>query len=283
MISRRKPWVIAVSIVAVAALLLLSTSLSEFKLLPGRPFVLADQAPAPSGTPAAPAADLLIRVWNVLGILMIVLLPLAIIQFIISPTSRKRTIRTFMTLVLIYLLWYLVFRRGLRGLLEGAQARGTVSPTQPGWLAPVEFDSPPPDWLVLAIGAGLALLLIGAAWLLWRRLHPPISPLQQVAQEAQQAIVDLRTGGDVKDVVTRCYVEMSRALSVQRGIRRQADMTPREFEARLQKLGLPGEQVQQLTRLFEGVRYGAKSPGEREQNEAIACLTAIVQASGPAS
>jgi len=52
MISRRKSWIIATSIAAIAALLLLSASLSEFKLLPGRAFLLAGQDLPTSASPA---------------------------------------------------------------------------------------------------------------------------------------------------------------------------------------------------------------------------------------
>jgi hypothetical protein len=57
-------------------------------------------------------------------------------------------------------------------------------------------------------------------------------------------------------------------------------MTPREFEQYLSQSGLRDEHIQQLTHLFESVRYGARVPGQREEAEAITCLTAIVQAYG---
>jgi hypothetical protein len=46
----------------------------------------------------------------------------------------------------------------------------------------------------------------------------------------------------------------------------------------LEEAGLPGKHVQQLTRLFEQVRYGAKVSDEQKERQAIACLTAIVEA-----
>jgi hypothetical protein len=38
-----------------------------------------------------------------------------------------------------------------------------------------------------------------------------------------------------------------------------------------------------LTLLFEGVRYGARKPGENETREAVTCLNAIINACGDAS
>jgi 2-iminoacetate synthase ThiH len=52
-------------------------------------------------------------------------------------------------------------------------------------------------------------------------------------------------------------------------------MTPHEFAQRLEKAGLPAHPVQQLTRLFERVRYGAFNPGKKDVDEAVACLNAI--------
>jgi hypothetical protein len=41
---------------------------------------------------------------------------------------------------------------------------------------------------------------------------------------------------------------------------------------------LPFTHIQQLTRLFESVRYGAKTPDETQENLAVECLQAIVHA-----
>ena len=70
---------------------------------------------------------------------------------------------------------------------------------------------------------------------------------------------------------------MSQILSEQRGIRRSATMTPREFEQKLRGAGLPGDDVERLTRLFESVRYGARVPNEHQERQAVACLTAIAE------
>ena len=73
---------------------------------------------------------------------------------------------------------------------------------------------------------------------------------------------------------------MSQVLSERRAIRREQDMTPREFEQRLVAAGVRDEHVRRLTQLFERIRYGGKDPGKQEEAEAVACLTAIVEAYG---
>ena len=109
------------------------------------------------------------------------------------------------------------------------------------------------------------------------------SPLERLAVEAQQALADLQSGGDLKNTVLRCYREMSRILSEERGITRPRDMTPREFEQRLAAVGLRDEHLRRLTRLFERVRYGARQAGEHEEREAVACLGAIARTYGRTS
>ena len=81
----------------------------------------------------------------------------------------------------------------------------------------------------------------------------------------------------------RCYWEMSQILSKERNLHRPRGMTVREFEQYLADYGLRTEHIQQLSRLFERVRYGRKSPGPREEQEAMACLKAIVKAYGQPS
>jgi hypothetical protein len=269
---------------ALAAIVLLAAGLAGFELRPGRLFVFPG-ASALTPDANAPLGDgLLFAIWRALVIVPLALSPIAILVLIVSPRFRRQVLRILMILALVYVMGYIL----LMGRQRAAPGDGLLpdqpAPTQTAEAEIIgEFEARLPDWLVFAISLGLLALPIAAVWLMWRRARPPAGPLEQVAQEARQAIEDLRAGGDVKDVVMRCYLEMSQVVSVQRGIRRQAAMTPREFEWRLESVGLPAEPVRRLTRLFEGVRYGAKTAGEREQSEAIACLTAIIRASGLAA
>jgi hypothetical protein len=210
------------------------------------------------------------------------LLPVAIIYFIVSPEFRKRVLRDFLPMLLLFLMFYLLMRSPpdfLRRAEEG-QPLGSLAEGFPEAPA-LEFVATPPRWLVVVANLVLALLVaalvVGAVWLLWRLQRQRVSPLDRLAQEAQEAIEAIQAGADLKNTVMRCYYQMSQVLREQRGIRRQRATTPREFERQLEQLGLPGEQVRQLTRLFEKVRYGAKTVDEDEARQAIACLTVIVE------
>jgi hypothetical protein len=276
-----KTWMFLFLGMAVVAMILLSASLSELEFLPGQPFSLG-RRPAQVGLGGAVGeGDVLVALLRALVILTAVLTPFAIIYLIVSPKARKRLLTQ---LVPIFLLLFFFYRwTSVKRDLPGEESQ-PVSGLPPITLPPSSLESvpDPPQWLTLVTSLGLAVLiaafLVGALWLVWRGRRRPASSLKQLAQEAQEALDALLAGADLRNTIMRCYFEMARVLSEQRGIRRQKDMTPREFERRLEKAGLPGEPVQRLTRLFEQVRYGTKVPNEREEGQAIACLTAIIEA-----
>jgi hypothetical protein len=142
------------------------------------------------------------------------------------------------------------------------------------------FVPQPAPWLVALVSLVLVALLIAGIWYFWRRSRPVASPVTALAQAAIESI---QAGGDVQSVVLRCYLEMSEVLGQQRGIERGRAMTPREFAQHLATSGVRDEHIQQLTRLFEGARYGAQPPSSRDEHAAVECLTAIVRAYGGAA
>lgn len=269
---------------AIVALLILAAGLSELAFQPGRPLPPRAQ---PTGTlegifgplPGSELFGLLLTVIYLLGIL---LLPVAIVYVIVSPEARKRVVRSLGLLMWLIALFLLM--RARPDIFRELQLQSPAAPS-PGDLGidPVEFLASFPQWLVVLTALGLAAIavagLVGVAWALWRRSHPPVAPVEQLAQEAQHALEALQAGADVRNTVLRCYFEMSRILAEERGIRRQEAVTPREFEQQLKEAGLPDAQVEQLTRLFEAVRYGARVADEGQERRAVACLAGIVEAS----
>lgn len=279
---------------AVVALVFLAAGLSNLEFLPGRPHpildLLGDVLRAIFG--AIPDSQAFGSLFVILIWVAMLLLIILVFYLIIMPRTKTRGSRW-----LGYLVWLLALYLLLRlrpNVVEESQGGSpavpqTPLPTLPA-VTPVpdevvasasEFASSSPQWVVLLVALILAILavggLLGAARFFWRRSHISSSPLEQLAQEAQEALVALEAGAEVKDTVMRCYFEMSRVLDEQRGIRRAGTMTPREFERELKAAGLPDTHVERLTRLFEGVRYGARVADEREERQAVACLTAIVE------
>jgi hypothetical protein len=275
--------------IAVAATIILAAGLSNLKLLPGQPFSLpffGEQAPSEPGTRGLlPGGEFLLSLIRGILILLALLVPVIVILAIVYPEFRKRILRRLISLALLLLSLYALMRMrpDVFGIAEEIPIPEQA--VQSEQISPLPIDdlvTEPPPWLTPVAGLCLALpfaaLLTGlAVRLLSHRTRRPASPLEQLAQEAEEAIEQLRAGSDLKNTVIRCYAEMAHVLAEQRGIKRKESMTTREFEAHLQTLGLPDGPIKRLTRLFEDVRYGTMAPGKREEQQAIASLRAIAE------
>jgi hypothetical protein len=213
------------------------------------------------------------------------LLIFSLIYAFVSPRFRRTLLRTILTVILLaILLSTLSERLELQNTgQEPAEASGAaLEPGDADLPDPPDFITDPPTWFIVIIDIVLALLFLGVIWLLWRLLRPQPDPQTLLVQKAEQALIDLEAGGDLKDVVLRCYAGMSQILRESQNIRRRRAMTPREFESHLAEIGLSDEHIGHLTHLFEGVRYGARPTTRRTELEAMDCLRAIVQAYGEA-
>jgi hypothetical protein len=281
--DRKRLWVLLLSIAAIVALVFLSAGLSGLELMPGRPLPRDEDAAALARLffPDLPGSEILGFIFVGLYFFAVLLLPFAIVYFIVSPQARRWVLRS-LGLLMWILAIYLVFRARPELFQQITRNAETAWAPEELVIPSVEFAANPSPWVVLLTTVGLALSIAGGlvagAWYVWRQSRPPQSTLQQLAHEAQEALDALQAGADVQDAVMRCYFDMNRVLGEQRGIRRGETMTPREFELHLVEVGLPHTHVQQLTRLFESVRYGTRVTGEQEERQAVACLSAIVQA-----
>lgn len=287
MTKRRKSLALLLAGVAIVAMILLSAGISQLELLSGRPFSLGrgSQFGIRLGE-ATPGGDFIVTAILALSAMLQLLLPFAIIYLLVSPKARKQFLRSLSSLLWLLALYLLL--RSRVGVFGEQEIMPPPDAVPAGEVVPeVEFVAAPSQWFVFVMNLAVALLLaavvVGGLWFLLHRRRQPTSSLEQIAWKAQDALQALRAGGDLRNTVLRCYFEMSRVLSEQRGITRAKAMTPREFERYLEEAGLPGEHVRGLTRIFEGVRYGAKVPGEDDESHAIACLTRIVEACGSLS
>jgi hypothetical protein len=134
---------------------------------------------------------------------------------------------------------------------------------------------PVPAGVIWAAGIalGAAVVLVSVLMILARRRELLPSWEEEVAR-ARQALLD---GGDLRELIIRCYTRMAEALQEERKIEREAFMTTGEFETLLAEKGLPREPVSQLTRLFESARYSLREPDRNQERCAIDCLGAILE------
>lgn len=203
----------------------------------------------------------------------------------ILPETRKRLFVYFLLACLITVLVSMDYSFEL-DLFNSPEApkKGAIPPeiVNLAPVTPVEQVPPAFPWgLILGISF---LFTAPFFFYLYRRFSQSgltleeDSSLDELAQQAQKTIQQLQSGDDFKNTVIRCYIEMSEVLSHSKGVEREQAMTPREFEESLLKLGVPEKPIQQLTELFEKVRYGRKSLSPEEEKDSVQCLFEIVQA-----
>ena len=269
--------------VTIGALVVLAAGLPQLVFRPGRPFALPAAPEAAGAPPALPqlGADSFWRV--VLPLIFMALLVSLVFGLIFSARLRRELLLRLVGMITALLFIYLMvglLRRMPPQFEQALSASGQPAAQAAGAEQLPAFVAQPPQWLVLVVSLAVIALLSGGIWLLWRRRHEPENPL---VAPAARALASIEAGDDLRDTVLRCYLEMSRLLSEQRGIVRQQAVTPREFEQQLMAAGLRDGHIQQLTRLFEGVRYGARRATQRDERAAVDCLTAIVETYGRSS
>ncbi len=285
---RKKFWILLVMGVALAALVLLAATLSEVELLPGKPFPWGLLSGRPEITPLPPlgGGSALIAI---LRVVMVMLFFISLIYAIFTKEGRRRFVRLIIQIALFMLLMSYMLERQAAFVETPAETTTAFSP-----LEEVALE-PPPEFipgdmrdLTNTLSVVMAVVLTGiilvTLYALWRRNRvTKDDALEKLAREAQDALDTIQAGGNLKNAVIRCYVEMSRVISEKRNIQRGVTMTTREFEEHLFRAGLPQAPIQQLTRLFEDARYGDRDPGPAEEQRAVACLSAIVSAAAEVS
>lgn len=285
-----KRFIVFLSILSVITIVLLASGLHNIEFRAGRALGRAEAETVQFSVERAIRAITDVPVWKQTIFWVLLFLLVLLVSSILSPEIRKRLIRSFLgfaiaTWAIIYLVQNnLLVLPDFTADLERGLAESAEEPP------PFPVFTPPevPDWINFLISLGIILALVGITWGLvrwWRRLSYLRSlskPLGDLAAIAQSSLDDLAAGYDWDDVIFNCYARMSDVVGRKQGLVRQEDMTPAEFARRLERAGLPGDPVRRLTRLFESVRYGTRESSQKEINEAVSCLTAILHYCGEA-
>ena len=219
----------------------------------------------------------------------LVALMFVLIAMLLSPETRKRLLQLLFRVAVIYWGLYFLFTRYpevLERLGLVFSPRGFGTPAL-GETTPPPVFTPPSStsWMTYLISFVVIVAAVFVArkvYSVWRELNEPTSSdlPQKLAGIARTSLRDLTSGRDSTDVIMNCYFRMSDVVAEKKNLDRRASMTPHEFALRLEQAGLPGDAVKRLTRLFEAVRYGQRRSDPKTVNEAVACLTTILQYCG---
>jgi Domain of unknown function (DUF4129) len=268
-------------------LMLLATGLHDITLQPGRPLNLSLPSLLFGSGGGGISGSTFIPGW------LLAAFAIGFIASLIGLIVSARLRRDLLRMLPIYLLFglgvYLISQamRQREPLEVPAAPPPELAETPPlGDAPPIvapDLITQPPEWLVTLVTVLLVAAILGGLFILLRRLmqRRPPDPLSRIVEEAREALADLSSGADLRDTISRCYAEMVKLLSEQRGMGRDPTLTPREFELRLATAGLADTHIRRLTRLFERVRYSPHPPGPAEEREAEACLRAIAEGYPP--
>jgi hypothetical protein len=274
--SVRRNTLILLGLVTIITMII-AASLPRLELRPGMPLpkLENDQVvipPADAGLfGAISVEEFIIKFFLLLGAGAVLLM---IYNLLRGADWKNLTTFIWPMVVISLILGSLAFLIMLLPQSEGSRAMELPVPTpEPPVTSPLGPVPPLLPWLV-----GIGLLVTGIFIAIWIFGSPAnrATTLDIVGLEAEKAWQELRAGLGLKDVIIKCYRQMSLALEKEQGIEREDSMTAREFENLLQAAGVPYDPVHQLTQLFEAVRYGHWQPNPIDEQKAIDCLAAIV-------
>ena len=231
-----------------------------------------------------------VPVWKQLLAWAIVFLIVVIASSILSPEFRRRVITAFLRFTVILAALYFVARNFgylfARLSLNAGQV-GSVQPEAAAGGPPPVFEPPQMSpILTILVSVLLAIALAASIWAIgrwWQRRRTFLAlrrPMGDLADIARKSLDELSAGRAWDDVIVESYVRMARVVEKRQGLTREIAMTPSEFARRLETAGLPADAIQTLTRLFESVRYGARRSTSHEIDQAVTCLTAILNYCG---
>lgn len=277
-----KTWVLTLSLLAVAALAVLASSLGDVSFRDAQP--IGRNYPGAVGSAARGMLEAwkAIPIWLQAGAWLALASLVILIGTMLSPDARKLLFRALVRIAITYWAFFFLFTRYGGALAESLEAinPNANNPSQVSIIPPPMFS--PTAGMVWAAYAVSLILILAALFITWRtyeffrKSHEEKESLDKIARVTRASLRELSSGRDTTDVIMKCYFRMSEAVADSRNLHRRDSMTPAEFATRLEQTGLPGEAVSRLTRLFEAVRYGGHRSAQIDVNEAVACLNIIL-------
>ena len=175
----------------------------------------------------------------------------------------------------------------LGGATESSQSEG-------GGLVGGETAVPQPSLSTQLLLVGLFLLLVVVAAIVLTSDHDQrtedtndqqadineeVADMAAIGAAAGRAADRLEYDGEFENEIYRAWAEMTESLTVEH----PESSTPAEFATAAVEAGMTEDDVERLTELFAGVRYGDASVTEEREQEAIDILRRIESAYGDES
>jgi hypothetical protein len=260
------------------AIVLLTASLSNLELQPGTPFPggIDSGNDVQAVSPLPPTQIYFIPLLRGIFALIFIVFLIDVAARLIALVNIKRILQLVLALVILLIIIYMLPRITPVPLAYFPNGSSTIT-TPPTFDYPVTPLGQPPRILIqlvimgIASGIGLLAFIVVKRWPSSKRIE------DELLQEAEQALNALKAGADLRNVILRCYFQMTRSLQEEQGIERDYTMTVQEFERWLGNLGFPSIPLRQLTSLFEKVRYGKQQTNHTDEQIAIDSLNEIIQ------
>jgi hypothetical protein len=279
--------VLLLAVLALGALTVLATSLNEVPFREGQHFGQNGSTGFRVDSEDIGQVWVEVPIWKQILFWVLAGLMMVLIGLLLSPEMRKRLLRIFIRVAFTFwAIYFLVKNYGDQLFGFKLFGSGEAPPSQDTTVPLPVFEPPQVSPTVsYLISFAIALIWLVVIWLLYRGWKRYVSlstqkPLDEIAKIARSSLNDLSSGRNSSDVIINCYLRMSDVVSSKRHLHRNVAMTPHEFALHLEQAGLPGDAVTRLTRLFEGVRYGARKSGPQDINEAVSCLKTILHYCG---
>jgi hypothetical protein len=258
--------------------MIIATGLSQLELQPGMPLPKLEgnqMVMAPTGEESLVAISVDDFVKILLAIILIVLV--LYMTFRLLEGSDWKSIGSSIKIIAVITLvvgsvLFLIL------LLSEPQNSIPVGPTLPTAAPPATSPlGPAPPLLLWLVGMGVLVSIILLGFWIFGATSNRAKAINLVGIEAEKAWLALKTGLDLKDVIVKCYRQMSMVFEKEQGIERKEFMTTGEFENLLEAAGIPHEPIHQLTQLFEAVRYGNWQSNPGDEQKAIRCLEDLIK------
>jgi len=286
--NRSKISAILLLIIAGGLFFILAASLSQLTLSDGVPVNLTQRRAVEENLQInSDMGDAILTFMRAFIIFLAIFLPIALIYMLFTKRGRRDLIVAIVNgLIIIGIFLF------LRRTMSQLEFDVTVTP-EPGMQEPaptiimedigqdVVFEADPPEWAIWVGSLVVAIILAVIIFIVVIRFsqrRSQVIALEMIAEEAQQAIDMIHSGGDVRETIINCYREMLNVVKQTRGIIRAEAMTAEEFGELLKKKGLPSAPLQRLTLLFEEVRYGNHDATKKQEQLAVMCLEELVDA-----